>query len=200
MSEALKIDIDARSFQGLLKGLIRRTFFGETKYNNEFLKDNVMVNSKMTEAEVGVFFNDCLKILQLCAFNDATDEEFMKSFQEKFDCTEEHCKIAKLYWASEREKIHTTLCNDATWSTTLKNFSWRLDVTTTRNDTSSEPEFSAPVALVEMNTGKKNSNSVSSIKFQMSKTELNDLVLEVNKIQNLIQTYVENPEEDKEEA
>ena len=149
---------------------------------------------------VGVFFNDCLKILQLCAFNDATDEEFMKSFQEKFDCTEEHCKIAKLYWASEREKIHTTLCNDATWSTTLKNFSWRLDVTTTRNDTSSEPEFSAPVALVEMNTGKKNSNSVSSIKFQMSKTELNDLVLEVNKIQNLIQTYVENPEEDKEEA
>ena len=34
----------------------------------------------------------------------------------------------------------------------------------------------------------------------MSKTELNDLVLEVNKIQNLIQTYVENPEEDKEEA
>ena len=62
------------------------------------------------------------------------------------------------------------------WSTTLKNFSWRLDVTTTRNDTSSEPEFSAPVALVEMNTGKKNSNSVSLIKFQMSKTELNDLV------------------------
>ena len=38
MSEALKIDIDARSFQGLLKGLIRRTFFGETKYDNEFLK------------------------------------------------------------------------------------------------------------------------------------------------------------------
>ena len=105
----LKIDIDARSFQGLLKGLIRRTFFGETKYNNEFLKDNVMANSKMTEAEVDVFFNDCLKILQLCAFNDATDEEFTKSFQEKFDCTEEHCKIAKNWLASERENSHNIM-------------------------------------------------------------------------------------------
>ena len=193
MSSKLKIDIDARSFQGLLKGLIRRTFFGETKYNNDFLKENVMGNSSLSVEEINVFFNDCVAILQRGAFDDSSDDQILEKFQEKFDCTEEHCKIAKLYWASEREKIHSKLCDNATWSDTLKDFSWRLDVTTTRNNESKAPEFSDPVALVELNTGKKNSQAVNSIKFQMSKAELNDLVLEVDKIQNLIQTYVELP-------
>ena len=72
----------------------------------------------------------------------------------------------------------------------MKGLSWRLDVTTARSSTSTEPEFREPVALVELNTGKNNNDAVGAIKFQMSKKDLNDLVLEVNKVQNVINDYL----------
>ena len=46
------------------------------------------------------------------------------------------------------------------------------------------------MALVELNTGKNNNDAVGAIKFQMSKKDLNDLVLEVNKVQNVINDYL----------
>ena len=75
MSARLKVDIDARCFQGLLKGLIRRTFFGESKFNNEYLKANVMAKSSLSTGEIDRFFNDCVGILQNGAYNDASGDE-----------------------------------------------------------------------------------------------------------------------------
>ena len=190
MSAILKVDIDARCFQGLLKGLIRRTFFGETKFDNEYLKANVMAKSSLSAEEIERFFKDCTAILKNGAYNDASGDEIMKEFEKKFDCPDELCNIAKLYWTSEKEKIHAQLCDEATWNNTMKGLSWRLDVTTARSNTSTEPEFREPVALVELNTGKNNSDAVGSIKFQMSKKELNDLVSEVDKVQNVINDYL----------
>ena len=190
MSALLKVDIDARCFQGLLKGLIRRTFFGESKFNNEYLKANVMAKSSLSTEEIDRFFADCVGILQNGAYNDASGDEIRELFEGKFDCPDELCNIAKLYWASEKEKIHAKLCEEATWNNTMKGLSWRLDVTTARSSTSTEPEFREPVALVELNTGKNNNDAVGAIKFQMSKKDLNDLVLEVNKVQNVINDYL----------
>ena len=60
MSTRLKVDIDARCFQGLLKGLIRRTFSANQSLTNEYLKANVMAKSSLSTEEIDRFFADCV--------------------------------------------------------------------------------------------------------------------------------------------
>jgi hypothetical protein len=83
---------------------------------------------------------------------------------------------------------------DELWGPCLKDINWRMDMPA---DKEKLGELGEPVALVELKTGKKGpSDPTSSVQFQMTKGQLSDLLGELNKIKDLIESARKGPEED----
>ena len=70
------------------------------------------------------------------------------------------------------------------WGHALKGLSWRLDVTTDRDQMGT---FGEPVALLELNAGKREGEVEKSIKCQFAKGELGDLLNNLADIQAVIE-------------
>jgi hypothetical protein len=63
--DALPISLEARPFQGLLNGLIKKNFYGDREITNEYLLSELYANRE--EAEQGQFANEISLYEKVCA-------------------------------------------------------------------------------------------------------------------------------------
>ena len=149
---------------GLLNGLARRNFYGESDITDEFLHQELFPDFSAEQ------FAALLKKFDALARNLASAdmdfnqlEAFLTSQIRKKEggLTEEQAAAVMKFWKSHKSKIHDVVVQKSCWNNRLKNLSWRVDVKTQARHMQ---QLNTPVAIVEMQIENRHSqNPVSTL-------------------------------------
>jgi len=153
---------------GLLNGLARRQYFGETEITDTFLHGELFpdLSDEEFEATLKKYENIMRNIVASdMDFNQL--EAFLQSQTKKREgaLPLEQAAAFMKFWRSQKNKIHDSLVQKALWGNQLKDVSWRIDL---KSQARRVEQINTPVAVVEMQienktTSCKNSSKVSNL-------------------------------------
>jgi hypothetical protein len=97
-------------------------------------------------------------------------------------------------WRLNRSKVHESLRQESQWNNALKDFTWRIDVTTkVMQDT--KQDLNEPSAIVQLAIGPHTDEDAAAqregrllptdrvIRFEMTREKLTEVVYQINQIQ-----------------
>lgn len=135
---------------GLLNGLARREYFGETEITDEFLHQELFsdLDKEQFDAMLKRYENLMRNIVSGdMDFNQL--EAFLTSQmrRKQGSLTQEQAAAFLKFWKSQKVKIHDVMVQKSSWNNKLKNVSWRIDL---KSQGRHLQQINTPVAIVEM--------------------------------------------------
>ncbi|EDO29045.1 predicted protein [Nematostella vectensis] len=178
MAAAVSAD---KNVVGLLNGLARRQFFGETEITDEFLHSELYSDLSDEDFDAMLKKYDALVNNIVSTDMDFNQlEAFLTSQTKKKEgaLPHEHAAAFMKFWKSQKTKIHDSLVQRASWNNQLRDINWRVDLKTQARHVN---QINTPVAIVEMQIENKvkqgASKSMSSI--AMSEDQLSPLTASI---------------------
>ena len=135
---------------GLLNGLARREYFGESEITDDFLHQELFSDLPREQ------FNATLKRYELLMRNIVSAdmdfnqlEAFLTSQTKRKEgaLTQSQAAAFMKFWKSQKVKIHDVLVQRSSWNNRLKDTSWRIDL---KSQGRYLQHINTPVAIVEM--------------------------------------------------
>jgi len=135
---------------GLLNGLARREYFGETEITDEFLHQELFsdLDKEQFDAMLKRYENLMRNIVSGdMDFNQL--EAFLTSQmrRKQGSLTQEQAAAFLKFWKSQKVKIHDVMVQKSSWNNKLKDVSWRIDL---KSQGRHLQQINTPVAIVEM--------------------------------------------------
>ena len=149
---------------GLLNGLARREYFGESEITDEFLHQELFsdLDKEQFDAMLKRYENLMRNIVSAdMDFNQL--EAFLTSQmrRKQGSLTQEQAAAFLKFWKSQKVKIHDVMVQKSSWNNKLKDVSWRIDLKTQGRHLQ---QINTPVAIVEMQLENRSTESkVSTI-------------------------------------
>ena len=149
---------------GLLNGLARREYFGESEITDEFLHQELFsdLDKEQFDAMLKRYENLLRNIVSAdMDFNQL--EAFLTSQmrRKQGSLTQEQAAAFLKFWKSQKVKIHDVMVQKSSWNNKLKDVSWRIDLKTQGRHLQ---QINTPVAIVEMQLENRSTESkVSTI-------------------------------------
>jgi hypothetical protein len=135
---------------GLLNGLARRQFFGESEITDSFLHGELFPDLSDEEFETMLGKYELLLRNIVASDMDYNQlEAFLTSQTKKREGTLKVDQAAAFmkFWKSQKNKIHDSLVQKASWNNKFKDVSWRIDLKTQARHID---QINTPVAIIEM--------------------------------------------------
>lgn len=187
--------LDARSFQALLQGLTRRSFYDSESVESSVEALKELWGEGVEEENWRTDMESVDAILMGAAQNHwdvAKLDEVLRSMSPSL-LSAESILVFCAFWGQEREKIHQVLVKRSTWNGHFKKLSWRVDVKTAGK---SGADLTEPVALFELRTqdGQQVRAGAAAaaaggrrqVQFEMGREEVADMLAELDKVQAAI--------------
>jgi len=198
----LQIHLEVKRFQALLQTLIRRNFFFHIDSSSEGTSNEYIVrelylrqpsqvaadaDEEALESEIAQFEKILVKAAK---YN--WDTATMLSFLEHQALPEDHATMMCNVWSKEAVKIRQQLLKDSTWKSTVDDLSWRVDVSTLSKNSSETQGESACLFELLMTDGVNDDNAdcSSSVRFEMNRQEVGDILSRLNDIQRVFDDVV----------
>ncbi|XP_023229904.1 COMM domain-containing protein 1-like [Centruroides sculpturatus] len=181
---------EERSYLGLLTGIARQTYYQDAEITDDLLKNELYPN--LSEEEFMRIRHQCANLIKSMAVSDMDFnqlEAFLTSqVKRKGGITNEQSKILSKFWKTHKAKIHSSLVAKSCWNQTLKDFRWRTDLKSCTKDNN---DVNVPIAIVDLEVENKcDENQVShSIKFEIEKEKLDDIVSSLKEIELILNNY-----------
>ena len=148
---------------GLLNGLARREYFGESEITDEFLHQELFsdLDKEQFDAMLKRYENLMRNIVSAdMDFNQL--EAFLTSQmrRKQGSLTQEQAAAFLKFWKSQKVKIHDVMVQKSSWNNKLKDVSWRIDL---KSQGRHLQQINTPVAIVEMQLENRSAESKVSI-------------------------------------
>ena len=176
---AIMTSLAPQALKGLLTGLAKRLYFGETGTapSNDALFEQLWgadADRQAAEAEIQSFED----LLQAAAGGHWDASRLAGRLESSSSLSGDHAKVVVAFWSSEREKIHNVLVRRSTWNGHFYKLGWRIDVKAAGK---SGADVNEPVALFELRTdyGHKQTSEEAprrQTQFEMSRAEIQKLL------------------------
>ncbi|XP_070576865.1 COMM domain-containing protein 1-like [Ptychodera flava] len=184
-------DQGSRSLLGLLNGIAKYTYYGDTVITDGFLKEELYPNT--AEDEFQTLLTKCKTLMKSIASADMDYnqlEAFLTSHTKKKEggITKEEATVFTKFWKNHKTKIHDSIVSQSTWNNTLKNVSWRIDLKTQARHID---QLHTPTAIVELQlaNGQDKSKEAEVVRFEMDEEKLSSVIKNLEDIQKQINVH-----------
>ena len=144
---------------GLLNGIARREYFGESDITDEFLHQELFPDLSAEQFDALLKRYETLTRNIVSADMDYNQLEAFLTSQMKRkqgSLTQEQAAAFLKFWKSQKVKIHDVLVQRSSWNNKLKDISWRIDL---KSQGRHLEQINSPVAIVEMQIEKRGTES-----------------------------------------
>lgn len=144
---------------GLLNGIARREYFGESEITDEFLHQELFSDLSEDQFDVMLKRYETLMRNIVSADMDFNQLEAFLTSQMKRkqgSLTQEQAAAFLKFWKSQKTKIHDVLVQKSSWNNKLKDINWRIDL---KSQARQLQQINTPVAIVEMQVEKRSTES-----------------------------------------
>lgn len=144
---------------GLLNGLARREYFGESEITDDFLHQELFSDLAKEQFDTMLKRYDNLMRNIVSADMDFNQLEAFLTSQtrrKQGSLTQEQAAAFLKFWKSQKVKIHDVLVQKSSWNNKLKDVNWRIDL---KSQGRHLQQINTPVAIVEMQLEKRSSES-----------------------------------------
>lgn len=144
---------------GLLNGIARREYFGESDITDEFLHQELFPDLSAEQFDAILKRYETLTRNIVSADMDYNQLEAFLTSQMKRkqgSLTQEQAAAFLKFWKSQKVKIHDVLVQRSSWNNKLKDISWRIDL---KSQGRHLEQINSPVAIVEMQIEKRGTES-----------------------------------------
>lgn len=136
----------------------------------------------MTSEDFTNFVSKCFSLLKSLVSADMDlnqSEAFLISQTKKPEggITENQASAFRKFWKIHRAKIHEAVIARSTWTNTIKQMSWRIDI---QSQAKHIEHIDAPIAIMELQLG--------STDPKIQKTEVVRFGMDVTKLDSVLQT------------
>ena len=148
---------------GLLNGLARREYFGESEITDEFLHQELFSDLDKEQFDVMLKRYENLMRNIVSADMDFNQLEAFLTSQmrrKQGSLTQEQAAAFLKFWKSQKVKIHDVMVQKSSWNNKLKDVSWRIDL---KSQGRHLQQINTPVAIVEMQLENRSAESKVSI-------------------------------------
>lgn len=135
---------------GLLNGLARREYFGESEITDEFLHQELFsdLDKEQFDAMLKRYENLMRNIVSAdMDFNQLEAFLTSQTRRKQGSLTQEQAAAFLKFWKSQKVKIHDVMVQKSSWNNKLKDVSWRIDL---KSQGRHLQQINTPVAIVEM--------------------------------------------------
>ena len=174
-----------KKLMGLLNGITKRDFYGDTDISNEFLKEQLYPD--LPEEDFEVILTQYQNILKNMIYSDMDLNQldaFLTSIihKKQNSITEEQKGSIMKFWKANKQKLHDVIVEKVSFNNSLKTFKWRIDVDYKDNSQSSEPKL-----IFEIGLDKKRDNAVhEKMVFECDGKTLDELIIQTENIEEAI--------------
>ncbi|XP_064622669.1 COMM domain-containing protein 1-like [Lineus longissimus] len=182
---------ETKKFLGLLNGLAKRIYYGESDITDDFLKAELYPN--LSEEEFRLQTAKCQRLIKTMASSDMDFdklEAFLISQTKKRDgaITEEEAKVFSKFWRNHKTKIHDTLIAATSWNNSLKSVNWRIDV---KSQSKNIDQLNIPTAIMEFQVteGLDKAKEPEVVLFEMDEEKLTNVLSNMQEIEKQINAY-----------
>ena len=144
---------------GLLNGIARREYFGESEITDDFLHHELF--SDLSEEQFSAMLKKYENLMRNIVSADMDFnqlEAFLTSQMKRKQgaLTQEQAAAFLKFWKSQKTKIHDALVQKSSWNNKLKDINWRIDL---KSQARHLQQINTPVAIVEMQVEKRSTES-----------------------------------------
>ena len=151
---------------GLLNGIARREYFGESDITDDFLHHELFSDLSDEQFDAMLKRYEALMRSIVSADMDFNQLEAFLTSQVKRkqgSLTQEQAAAFLKFWKSQKTKIHDVLVQKSSWNNKLKDVNWRIDL---KSQARHLEQINTPVAIVEMQVEKRSTESKVSDRHQ----------------------------------
>ena len=151
---------------GLLNGIARREYFGESDITDDFLHQELFSDLSDEQFDAMLKRYEALMRSIVSADMDFNQLEAFLTSQVKRkqgSLTQEQAAAFLKFWKSQKTKIHDVLVQKSSWNNKLKDVNWRIDL---KSQARHLEQINTPVAIVEMQVEKRSTESKVSDRHQ----------------------------------
>ena len=144
---------------GLLNGLARREYFGESEITDDFLHQELFpdLGREQFDAMLSRYENLMRNIVSAdMDFNQLEAFLTSQTRRKQGSLTQEQAAAFLKFWKSQKVKIHDVLVQRSSWNNRLKDISWRIDL---KSQGRHLQQINTPVAIVEMQVEKRSTEN-----------------------------------------
>ena len=144
---------------GLLNGLARREYFGESEITDDFLHQELFpdLGREQFGAMLSRYENLMRNIVSAdMDFNQLEAFLTSQTRRKQGSLTQEQAAAFLKFWKSQKVKIHDVLVQRSSWNNRLKDISWRIDLNSQGRHLQ---QINTPVAIVEMQVEKRSTEN-----------------------------------------
>ncbi|XP_028577754.2 COMM domain-containing protein 1 isoform X1 [Podarcis muralis] len=181
----------AKPLLGLLNGIAQATYYGNAEITEELLRDQLYPETAPQEFRALLAKTTGVVKSIASADMDLNQLEAFLTAQTKKPggiTTEQAAVIAK-FWKSHRVKIRDSLINQSKWENSLKNISWRVDL---KSQSRHADQLNNPVAIVEMELGKKHGQESEFLTLEFDEIKLNQMMRKLSEIEDSITSLTQS--------
>jgi len=178
---------------GLLNGLARREYFGETEITDEFLHQELFsdLDKEQFDAMLKRYENLMRNIVSGdMDFNQL--EAFLTSQmrRKQGSLTQEQAAAFLKFWKSQKVKIHDVMVQKSSWNNKLKDVSWRIDL---KSQGRHLQQINTPVAIVEMQLENRSTENKETdvFQFEMDESQLSNVLSSIDEIEQKLASYAQ---------
>jgi len=178
---------------GLLNGIARREYFGESDITDEFLHQELFPDQSAEQFDAILKRYETLTRNIVSADMDYNQLEAFLTSQMKRkqgSLTQEQAAAFLKFWKSQKVKIHDVLVQRSSWNNKLKDISWRIDL---KSQGRHLEQINLPVAIVEMQIEKRGTESKETdvFQFEMDETQLSNVLTSISEIEAKLTNYAQ---------
>ncbi|XP_015778782.1 PREDICTED: COMM domain-containing protein 1-like [Acropora digitifera] len=178
---------------GLLNGIARREYFGESDITDEFLHQELFPDLSAEQFDAILKRYETLTRNIVSADMDYNQLEAFLTSQMKRkqgSLTQEQAAAFLKFWKSQKVKIHDVLVQRSSWNNKLKDISWRIDL---KSQGRHLEQINSPVAIVEMQIEKRGTESKETdvFQFEMDETQLSNVLTSISEIETKLTNYAQ---------
>lgn len=178
---------------GLLNGIARRDYFGESEITDEFLHQELFSDLSAEQFDLVLKRYETLMRNIVSGDMDYNQLEAFLTSQMKRkqgSLTQEQAAAFLKFWKSQKVKIHEILVQRSSWNNKLKDINWRIDLKTQARHLQ---QINTPVAIVEMQIEKRGTDSKETdvFQFEMDESQLSNVLSSIGEIEKKLNNYAQ---------
>jgi len=180
--------MDSQRHLGLLLTAVVKSLFEDIQILPDILKAEIYPDVEAATPE-GVFslFEKCRDLIRQGASEDLEVTQFEAVVQKEGGLSPIQQDLIVKFWRNQKQDIHSNMYKKMVWNNSLQKVAWRIDMKT---KTKSAGDVNEPTAIVELSIGrpKEEAESQKLVRFEMDRDSLARVLLQINNIQQQIDT------------
>ena len=185
----IKIRMGEKHSLGLLNGLAKRDYFGETSVTTEFLHEQLYPDTSAEDfAIILQKFESILKNIAYSNMDLKQLDAYLTSQSKKkpnFLTEEEIANVTK-FWRQNKQKVYDVIVERSRFNDKIKTFQWRIDVGYHGNNQTDNPK-----AIFSVDTDSEELEK-QMIHFEADSAKLDEMVSQIENIEEKITAFISN--------